>query len=231
MPHRHPALPDHRPLVIAHRAANSLDGVARAVQRGVDMLEADVWRYNRRLEIRHLKTMGRVPLLWDRWTLAPGWTSRLTLPDLLSASPEGTRIMFDLKGHDPMLAPSMVRAIRDRQPERAIIMCTRFWAQLDRVSNERDVHRIYSIGSEQERGAIWSRLDAMEHPAVSIHRALVTPAISRRFAEIGVTVIVWDVTTRDQARRMLDLGVDGLTISAGPLQDWLLAQDRNDPSG
>ncbi len=193
------------------------------------MLEADIWRYQRRLEIRHLKTIGPVPILWDRWMLAPGWTPRLELHDLLDATPVDCRIMLDLKGHDPMLSPSIVTAIRDRQPERAIIMCTRFWAHLDRVKDDANVHRIYSIGSEQERATIWSRLESMEHPAVSIHRELLTPAISRRFADLGVTVLVWSVNTPDEARLMLDLRADGITVSDGPVQDWLLAQGRNLP--
>ncbi|MBA2759056.1 MAG: hypothetical protein H0U38_05140 [Chloroflexia bacterium] len=227
MSHPHPALPDHRPLIVAHRAGNSAKTAARAVKRGVDMLEADIWRYQRRLEIRHLKTMGPVPLLWDRWILAPGWAPRLDLHHLLDTTPVDTRIMLDLKGHDPMLAPSIVKTIRDRQPDRAIIMCTRYWGHLDRMKDDAGVHRIYSVGSEQERATVWSRLEAMEHPAVSIHRELLTPAIARRFADLGVTVLVWSANTRDEARLLLDLGADGLTVSNGPVQDWLLSERRS----
>ncbi len=234
MSHPHPALPDHRPLIVAHRTGNSVKTAALAIRRGADMLEADIWRYQRRLEIRHLKTMGPVPLLWDRWMLAPGWTRRLELDDLLDATPVNTRMMLDLKGHDPMLAPAIVMSIRERQPERAIIMCTRYWGHLDRVKDDANVYRIYSIGSEQERATVWSRLESMEHPAVSIHRELMTPSIARRFADLGVTVLVWSVNTRDEARLMLDLGADGLTVSDGPVENWLLSQQQRTgghPSG
>ncbi len=231
MPHHHPALPDHRPLIIAHRAGNSLNGAARAIQRGANMLEADIWRYDRRLEIRHLKTMGPVPLLWDHWRLAPGWTPRLELGQLLDATPADTRIMLDLKGDDPMLAPSIVRAIRDRQPDRKIILCSRVWLHLDRVSDDPDVHRVYSVGNDQERATVWSRLEAMDHPGVSINRSLMSPATARRFAGIGVTVIVWGATSRDDVRWLLDYNIDGLTLSEGPLQDWLLSQNRTPGAG
>lgn len=229
MPHFHPALPDHRPFVVAHRAGNHLPKAERAVRRGVDMLEADVWRYRKRLEVRHLKTLGPLPILWDRWVLAPGWTPRLHLDELLAATPADVPIMFDLKGEDPNLSSSIVAEMRRDHPDRPIIMCTRFWIQLDRIRDEPDVHRIYSVGDEKERAGIFSRIDGMEHPAVSIHRNLVTPSLMKRFHECGAVVMAWGATTREQADLLLSLGVDGLTVSEGPLQAWLLAerQGRN----
>ena len=222
VPHAHPALPDHRPFIVGHRAGNHLPKVERAVRRGVDMLEADVWRYRSRLEVRHLKTLGPLPILWDRWVLAPGWTPRLHVRELLAATPPEMPIMFDLKGEDPNLSPSIAESIRSGFPDRDIIMCTRFWIQLDRIRDMPDVYRIYSVGDVKERDAVFTRLESMEHPAVSIHRNLVTPALMRRFDEVGATVISWGATTRAEAELLISLGVDGLTVSEGPLQTWLL---------
>jgi glycerophosphoryl diester phosphodiesterase len=229
VPHFHPALPDHRPFIVAHRAGNHIAKAERAIRRGADMLEADVWRYRKRLEVRHLKTLGPLPILWDRWELAPGWTPRLHLHELLEATPADVPIMFDLKGEDANLSMSVVEAMREDHPERPIIMCTRFWIQLDRIRDEADVHRIYSVGSEKERDGIFSRLDGIEYPAVSIHHNLVTPGLMRRFDEAGAVVMSWGATTRAEAEMLLSLGVDGLTVSEGPLQRWLLAerQGRN----
>ena len=224
MPHFHPALPDHRPFIVGHRAGNYLPKIDRAVRRGVDMLEADVWRYRGNLEVRHLKTLGPLPILWDRWVLAPGWTPRLNLHELLEATPADMPIMFDLKGEDPNLGPGILTAMRADHPERPIIMCTRFWIHLDRIRDESDVHRIYSVGDQKERDAIFSRIESIEHPAVSIHRNLVTPSLMKRFDAAGATVISWGATTRDEADLLLSLGVDGLTVSEGPLQTWLLAE-------
>lgn len=224
MPHFHPALPTHRPLVIGHRAANHLPKVDRAVRRGVDMLEADVWRYRSNLEVRHLKTLGRLPILWDRWTLAPGWTPRLHLQELLEHVPLDIPVMFDLKGEDPHLATSIIETMKQYAPERPIIMCTRFWIQLDRIKDQTDVYRIYSVGDQNERDRIFTRISDIEYPAVSIHRQLVTPALMKRFDEIGATVISWGATTRAEVDMLLSLGVDGITVSEGPLQTWLLTE-------
>ncbi|MDQ4044804.1 MAG: hypothetical protein M3173_05075 [Chloroflexota bacterium] len=222
MPHYHPLLPVHRPLVIAHRAGNQPARAKRAIERGVDMLEADVWRYRKNLEVRHLKTLGPLPILWDRWELRPGWTPRLHLAELLRETPPTIPIMLDLKGRDPNLAADILETMRQEHIEHEIVMCTRNWLHLDRIHDAGDVHRIYSVGSQQERDAIFSRVETMEHPAVSIHHDLVTPALMRRFDEAGVTVISWGATTRTEVDLLLSLGIDGITVSEGPLQTWLL---------
>ena len=227
VPHSHPALPDHRPLVIAHRAGNSLPRAVRAIQNGVDMIEADVWRHRKDLEIRHLKTLGPLPVLWDRWELKPGWTPRLKLPELLAEVPPELPIMLDLKGEDPHLPTSIIQTMREVSPEHRMLMCTRNWLHLDRIREVDDVFRIYSVGNIEERDTVFSRLDDMTHPAVSIHADLVTPAIMRAFDDRGVTVISWGVSSRRNAELLLSLGVDGLTIGEGPLQNWLL-QARQD---
>ena len=58
MPTKHPILPDHRPLAIAHRGGNSLEAAWKAIELGIDMLETDVWPYLGRLEVRHVDELG-----------------------------------------------------------------------------------------------------------------------------------------------------------------------------
>lgn len=48
------------PLAIAHRAGNDLRALGAAARAGVDLIEADIWPWRGRLEVRHLKTkIGR----------------------------------------------------------------------------------------------------------------------------------------------------------------------------
>jgi glycerophosphoryl diester phosphodiesterase len=226
VPHFHPALPSHRPFVIAHRAGNHLPKAQRAIQRGADVIEADVWRYRKQLEVRHLKTLGPVPLLWDRWELKPGWTPRLHLDELLHEVPPDIPIMLDLKGVDPHLSTSILETMRNDYPRHGIVMCTRNWMHLDRIRDASDVHRIYSVGSQQEREDIFSRIETMRHPVVSIHHDLITPALMKRLDEAGTTVISWGAATRHEVDLLLSLGIDGVTLSEGPLQTWLLKERR-----
>ena len=55
-------------VVIAHRAGNSLERLAGA-GAVADVVEADVHLFRGRLEVRHAKTLGPFPRLWERWYL------------------------------------------------------------------------------------------------------------------------------------------------------------------
>ena len=67
------ALDSHAPFVVAHRAGNDLARLRAAEALRVPLIEADVHLFAGRLEVRHLKTLGPFPILWDRWELAPPW--------------------------------------------------------------------------------------------------------------------------------------------------------------
>ncbi len=208
---RHPALPSERPLMIAHRAGNTPELAAGAIAAGADLIEVDLWRYRSRLEIRHVKTMGPIPLLWDRWELHPGWRPRFQLAALLERVPVEQLLFLDLKGEDPALGPDIVGTIRTLQPERRIILCGRTWPQLDRLVDDPDVCLFYSVGSDEELANIWGRIRPMRHPAISINRRYLTPELMGRFKEIGATVVSWSINTLDDAKRFHEMGVDGFT--------------------
>ena len=103
------APPGMRPFVVAHRAGNDLDRLQRAQELGLGVVEADLHLYAGRIEVRHLKTLGPLPVLWDRWTLASPWAPRLRLDRLLASVRPGTELMLDLKGRDRRL-PALVAA-------------------------------------------------------------------------------------------------------------------------
>jgi len=85
-------------LAIAHGAGNSLAGLQVANELGVDVIECDVRRGREQLEVRHLKSAGPLPFLWDRWELASASAPRLGLAELLAAQQHDTRFMLDVKG-------------------------------------------------------------------------------------------------------------------------------------
>lgn len=221
----HPRLPSARPLVIAHRAGNEPELAKRAESLGADLIEADVWYFRGRLETRHVKTMGRIPLLWDRWTLQPGWGHRVVVPELLAATRPETRLLLDLKGDDTTLAPRLVDTIRAAQPARQIILCGRNWAQLDPVAADDDVTIFYSVNSDDELRAVWAKLARTAHPAISIHARYLTADLARRFHDARTTVISWPVNDLALASRLFALGVDGFTTDNLALLQTI-ARDR-----
>jgi len=108
------------PFLVAHRAGNDLALLRRAESVSPRLIEADVHLWRGRLEVRHLKTLGPLPVLWDRWYLAPLGTPRLDLATLLASAHRDTALMLDLKGRDPQLARRVAAQIT-----RPVSVCSR----------------------------------------------------------------------------------------------------------
>ena len=85
--------------IVAHRAGNELARLRAAEALRLPLVEADVHLFRGRLEVRHRKTLGPVPILWDRWELAPPWTPRLRHDVRLAAPAPGPELLPDLTAH------------------------------------------------------------------------------------------------------------------------------------
>jgi glycerophosphoryl diester phosphodiesterase len=207
----HPALPDARPLAIAHRAGNNLELAVAAIELGVDLLETDIWNHLGQLEIRHLKTLGPIPLMWDRWYIAGFGGKRMRLSELLEGLSADARLFLDLKGQHPRLGRRIVDSIHSHHPERQILVCGRTWRQLDPIAKRPNVFVFYSVGDERQLAKVWSKLDGMAHPAISIHYRLLTEDVVARLKELETTIIAWTVNDPAIARSLFERGVDGFT--------------------
>jgi glycerophosphoryl diester phosphodiesterase len=171
-----------------------------------------VWLYRSRIEVRHLKTMRRIPLLWDRWKLAPGWTARLRLEALLRAAWQGSRIYLDLKGTTPGLPAAAMAMMRELAPGRPYAVSSPNWGFLEPFSDARDaeVRVIYTAGDQQMLRGVTGPL--RDHPgsSVAVHRALVNPASVERLREVADTVFCWTLNDEATLRHALDCGVRGV---------------------
>ena len=157
-----------RPLTIAHRAGNRLASLARAYADGVDYAEADVWLHRGRLEVRHEKTAGPLPILWDRWLLKPGWTPRLLLGDLFAVAGRG-RLYLDLKGDAEGLAEETAKVIERARAQKRVAF-SGGWSHLDKLAELLpQAPRFYTIGSPQRLEALRPRLGRSEIAAVTIN--------------------------------------------------------------
>jgi hypothetical protein len=142
--------PGRRLLAIAHRRGNTVDGLRQALDLGVDLVEADVHVRRGRLEVRHLKTMGPLPWLWDKGELVHRRLHRhLELAELIEALGEDHRLMIDLKGLHPRLAPMVARLLRQAVPDRGLTVCTKSWWMLESF----DVP-VQPVMSASSRGAL-----------------------------------------------------------------------------
>ena len=210
----------HSPFLVAHRAGNDLDLLRQAEHAGVRLVEADVHLVRGRLEVRHLKTLGPVPILWDRWRLAAPWAPRLHLDRLLGAAAPGTELMLDLKGRNPRLPMLVAAALDEHGGGRGVTVCSQSWSLLAPFAGRADVRRIWSVGNRRQLARL-DRLPAHQRlDGVSIHRRLLDAATVERLKARADSVITWPISEADDARALAAWGVDGVTtecfVDLGP---------------
>ncbi len=178
---------------------------------GADVIELDVWLHRGRLEVRHEKTMWVVPLLWDRWKIAPGWTPRLHLDESLREIGDGpAALMLDLKGNDLRLPAAALAAVTASGTRRRIVVCSQNWRMLDAITARNGVGVWYSIGKRWRLRAVLEGRDRPRGDGISIHQKFLdTPTISALRA-VAPTIVTWPVNDEARLRALVELGVAGM---------------------
>lgn len=199
------------PFAIAHRAGNSLAGLRASEAAGAEFVEADVWRYRGALEVRHLKTMGPVPLLWDRWRLVRANAPRLHLQELLAAAAPGTQFMFDLKGRDRALPSELVMALRESGRHAPYMVSSQSWDLLEHFCDMQEVKVAHSVGGPVQLRRVWKRLTWHDRHIISIHFKLLDAQTVARLKERTSGVITWPINSREQLEKVISWGIDGFT--------------------
>ncbi|HWO94030.1 MAG TPA: glycerophosphodiester phosphodiesterase [Dehalococcoidia bacterium] len=214
-------LPPQRPLAIAHRAGNDVRLLREAERLRLDIIEADVWSYRSRLEVRHLKTMGRLPVLWDRWKLASGWGPRLGLVDLLEAAARESELMLDLKGTVASLPDAVMEALQVR-PGVGVTVCSQSWTLLKPFEALQQATVIYSIGNRRQLQELLARPPSAD--GFSIHRRLLNAPVVASLKQIAPAVITWPVASEAEAHTLAAIGVDGVISTNLPMLGRLVAE-------
>lgn len=207
----HPILPNHRPLAIAHRWGNSIPLALGAIEAGFDMIETDLWPFHGRLEVRHAKSLGPLPVYWEKWYIEGIGNHQLQLADLVRALPPSAPLFIDFKGTLPWLGERAIEAIEAVQQGRQVIVCGRAWTQLDPIESFPNVHAFYSVGNEAELALVWEKLEAQENPAISIQHNLLDDDTIGRLNDLDTTIVAWTVNDPDIAAQLFRKGVDGFT--------------------
>lgn len=202
-------------IAIAHRAGNSLAGLREANALGVDVIECDVHHHRGRLEVRHLKTAGPLPFLWDRWELVPASAPRLGLEELLEADRHGTTFMLDLKGRGTTIGAAVARSLHDAGSRRPVVVCSRNWPEVEALTGLDYVRPVLSARNPRELASLWHRLTRNGVYGVSVHRTLLDPEVATRLRSQVEAVMTWPINDLRSLDQMLDLGVNGI-ISDDP---------------
>ena len=197
------------PFIVAHRAGNDLALLRRAEAARAGLIEADVHLFRGRLEVRHLKTLGPLPVLWDRWYLAPRRTPRLELHQLLEALQPGAALMLDLKGRNPRLSLAVLRALEGSATR--VSVCSRSWRLLEPFTGYPDVRVVHSVGSRRQLRALRRRFAGHRLGGISIHQRLLDADLVAELRERSELIVTWPVETAEEARRLWAWGVHGVT--------------------
>jgi glycerophosphoryl diester phosphodiesterase len=196
-------------LAIAHRAGNDLVALREAARLGADVIEADVHLHRGRLEVRHLKTMGPLPWLWDRWELHPAAAPRMVLDELLDALPAGQTVMLDLKGVG-QVGPETLRLLHARSLDHPLWVCARWWPSALAFGPADWAQVLLSARGRTEVARLRRRLRTGPVPyGVSLHLSMLTPALVGDVQAAGALVLTWPVDDRPALDRARELGVDG----------------------
>jgi glycerophosphoryl diester phosphodiesterase len=194
------------PFVVAHRAGNDLVRLRGAEELGVDLVEADVRLWWRRLEVRHLKTVGPLPILWDRWQLANPLAPRLQLRDLFAHIRPETGLMLDLKGVESRLAELVLAEL---PPGRPVTISARNPRLLQPFAGLEHVRRIRSVGSRRGLRALLRR-DLAGLDGVAVDERLLDAELVAELHRRTGCVLSWPVNDTGRAAELVALGVEGL---------------------
>jgi glycerophosphoryl diester phosphodiesterase len=214
-------------LAIAHRAGNSLPALWAANALGADVIECDVHEYRGRLEVRHFKTAGPLPFLWDRWELASAYTPRLNLDALLEAGRDGPTLMLDLKGRRISTARSVAHLLHERH-NRPVLACGRHWSLVDELSWLPFVRPVLSVRNRAELARLRRRLPS--DPAaygVSLHRSLLDDALVADLHDYVHVVMTWPVNTIAQLEDVMAMGVSGVISDRTEVLAALVSRRRD----
>ena len=197
------------PLLVGHRAGNRLDLLRASEAAGLEFAEADVHLFHGRLEVRHLKTVGPLPLFWDRWELAAPWRPRLLLGELLAAAAPSTELMLDLKGRRRRLADLVAETLAPYLGMRRLTVSCRSWPLLEPFGGL-PVRRLHSVGTARQLRAFVRQFAGTRLDGVTIHERLLDLASATELRRIAGIVMTWPVNDAGRATELLRLGVDGL---------------------
>ena len=194
--------------IVAHRAGNDLARMRAAEALRLPLVEADVHLFAGRLVVGHRKTVGPIPILWDRWELAPPWAPRLLLEELLEAAAPGTELMLDLKGHDRRLPDRMLAAIAAAGPRDRLTVCSQDWRLLEPLAGHPEIRVVHSVGDARQLARLWRREDRLA--GISIHERLLDAVVVQELRRRAALVLSWPVESVALARRLGAWGVQGL---------------------
>src|SRR6185295_11763104 len=226
---RHYFFDSSRPLVFAHRGGgalapeNTMAAFENGIALGADGLELDVrLSSDGAAVVHHDRTLDRTTTLRGPVVVRTAdELRRAEVPSLTEvlARYRDARIIVEMKVNRPELAAAVVAAVRRADAVERVCLGAFGWRVL-RAARALEPRIATSAAREEVRWALYrswcgwpvSRVAYSGYQVPEVAGG--TRVVSRQFVEhahrAGLGVQVWTVDTEEDARRLLDWGVDGL---------------------
>jgi glycerophosphoryl diester phosphodiesterase len=226
---RHRFFESERPMVFAHRGGsalapeNTMTAFDRGMACGADGIELDVHlSRDGVVVVHHDRTLERTTTL--RGPIASRSAAELdrahvpTLADVL-ARHRDARVIVELKVNSEALAAAVVEVVRRADAVDRVCLGS-FGMRVLRAARRLEPNIATSAAREEVRWALyrsWCRwpvtavgYDGYQIPEVAGTTRVVSPRFVDHAHRAGLGVQVWTVDNEDDARRLLDWGVDAL---------------------
>ena len=201
-------------LLVAHRTPSSRAACERLAAAGADVFEADIQiDRHERLVVSHYLPLGGRLLERDNWRIR--WhTAARRDPELAHLTtgvvPERSLVLLDLKETSIEARTRLVSTIAGTLIERDRFRVCSPYADDLRVLRDKGFRTWRTVRDREEMAGV--RADGeLEDDAVTIRHSLLTPDLLSRLHDQVPNVVAWTINDVDRARRMRDLGVDGVT--------------------
>ena len=212
-------------LRIAHRGAptvapgNTCAALVAALSLGVDLIEIDLHRTaDGRLVLWHDPAIpngrrkvpiARHPFATLRQIDLGGGERLLELREALDLAQGRAGLLIDLKAGG--LAQGIVACAHERHFTR-LAVCGHYWSTLRQIrALDPAIGIAFTINRAWQRLAAWSFLRRGEADAVTINWRQLNRVRVVQYRALGLAVIAWTVDDPALMRRLLALGVSGLT--------------------
>ena len=222
-----------RPVRIAHAYGNSREGLRRALDADVDMIEVDLWFRGGDLRVHHARRLTPLPIFVDRKTpmhpLPPyavrvwkgyyAWPDikTLTLGELLETTNGRKRLLLDVKGNYPSrggdaFASAIAKEVRAHDAAAWVTVCGQTYPPLNslrRIAPEIEVR--YSLEQPFQWESFLGKMQRDETVRqVCMSHRFIDDEKARIMEENGVDLYVWTVDDPERALHWVNQGVDGI---------------------
>jgi glycerophosphoryl diester phosphodiesterase len=223
-----------RPITrIAHAYGNRRETLQGALAADVDEIEVDLWHRAGRVEVRHERRLGWLPVLMDRHSRGsslPGpWAlplprrrylrldlRPLSLTELLETTDGKRRLLLDVKAREGQdagsFARALVRAIEAAGANEWVAICGQAWPVLDRIREQAPGLEVrYSMQSAGQWEKYVERLErGAAARAVCMHYRMYDAPRAAFLKTNGIAKFCWTVDDPGIAFALIEGGVDGV---------------------